>query len=462
MNQNREIPYKIYLEESEMPKQWYNVRADMKNKPAPLLNPATHEPMTAEELSVVFCEDLVKQELDNDNAYIDIPQEILDFYKMYRPSPLVRAYCLEKQLDTPAKIYYKFEGNNTSGSHKLNSAIAQAYYAKKQGLKGVTTETGAGQWGTALSMACAYLGLDCKVYMVKCSYEQKPFRREVMRTYGAAVTPSPSDTTEIGRKILAEHPGTTGSLGCAISEAVEVATHTQGYRYVLGSVLNQVLLHQSIIGLETKTALDKYGIVPDIIIGCAGGGSNLGGLISPFMGEKLRGEKDYRFIAVEPASCPSFTRGKFAYDFCDTGMVTPLQKMYSLGSGFIPSANHAGGLRYHGMSSILSQLYHDGLMEAVSVEQTSVFAAAEQFARVEGILPAPESSHAIRVAIDEALKCKETGEEKTIVFGLTGTGYFDMVAYGKYNNGEMTDYIPTDEDLEAGFAGIPRFEGNEF
>lgn len=462
MNQKREIPYKIYLEESEMPRQWYNVRADMKNKPAPLLNPATHQPMTAEELSAVFCEDLVDQELNNDDRFIDIPQEIQDFYKMYRPSPLVRAYCLEKQLDTPAKIYYKFEGNNTSGSHKLNSAIAQAYYAKKQGLKGVTTETGAGQWGTALSMACAYLGLDCRVYMVKCSYEQKPFRREVMRTYGASVTPSPSDTTEIGRKILAEHPGTTGSLGCAISEAVEVATHTEGYRYVLGSVLNQVLLHQSIIGLETKTALDKYGITPDIIIGCAGGGSNLGGLISPFMGEKLRGEKDYRFIAVEPASCPSFTRGKFAYDFCDTGMVTPLQKMYTLGSGFIPSANHAGGLRYHGMSSILSQLYHDGMMEAVSVEQTSVFAAAEQFARIEGILPAPESSHAIRVAIDEALKCKETGEEKTIVFGLTGTGYFDMVAYEKYNNGEMTDYIPTDEDLEAGFAGIPRFEGNEF
>ena len=455
MNQSREIPYKIYLEESEMPKQWYNVRADMKNKPAPLLNPGTHQPMTAEELSAVFCEDLVKQELDNDSRYIDIPQEIQDFYKMYRPSPLVRAYCLEKQLDTPAKIYYKLEGNNTSGSHKLNSAIAQAYYAKKQGLKGVTTETGAGQWGTALSMACAYLGLDCRVYMVKCSYEQKPFRREVMRTYGAAVTPSPSDTTEIGRKILAEHPGTTGSLGCAISEAVEVATHTEGYRYVLGSVLNQVLLHQSVIGLETKTALDKYGITPDIIIGCAGGGSNLGGLISPFMGEKLRGEKDYRFIAVEPASCPSFTRGKFAYDFCDTGMVTPLQKMYTLGSGFIPSANHAGGLRYHGMSSILSQLYHDGMMEAVSVEQTSVFAAAEQFARVEGILPAPESSHAIRIAIDEALKCKETGEEKTIVFGLTGTGYFDMVAYEKYNNGEMNDYIPTDEDLAAGFAGIP-------
>ncbi len=459
---SQEIPYKIYLEENELPDSWYNVRADMKNKPAPLLNPATHEPMTTEELSAVFCKELVEQELDNDDAYIKIPQEIRDFYKMYRPSPLVRAYCLEKKLQTPAKIYYKFEGNNTSGSHKLNSAIAQAYYAKKQGLKGVTTETGAGQWGTALSMACAYLGLDCKVFMVKCSYEQKPFRREVMRTYGADVTPSPSETTQIGRQILKDHPGTTGSLGCAISEAVEVATHTEGYRYVLGSVLNQVLLHQSVIGLEAKTAMDKYGIVPDIIIGCAGGGSNLGGLISPFMGEKLRGERDYRFIAVEPASCPSLTRGKFAYDFCDTGMVTPLQKMYTLGSGFIPSANHAGGLRYHGMSSIVSQLYHDGYMEARSVEQTSVFEAAEEFARVEGILPAPESSHAIRAAIDEALKCKETGEEKTILFGLTGTGYFDMVAYEKFNNGEMSDTIPTDEDLAAGFAGIPKFPGNEF
>lgn len=458
MTASKEIPYKIYLEESELPKQWYNVRADMKNKPAPLLNPGTLQPMTAEELSTVFCEELVKQELDDTTAYFDIPQEIQDFYKMYRPAPLVRAYCLEKALDTPAHIYYKFEGNNTSGSHKLNSAIAQAYYAKKQGLKGVTTETGAGQWGTALSMACAYLGLDCKVYMVKCSYEQKPFRREVMRTYGAQVTPSPSDTTEIGRKILAEFPGTTGSLGCAISEAVEAATSQEGYRYVLGSVLTQVLLHQSIIGLETKTAMDKYGIKPDVIIGCAGGGSNLGGLISPFMGEKLRGEADYQFIAVEPASCPSLTRGKFAYDFCDTGKVCPLAKMYTLGSGFIPSANHAGGLRYHGMSSVLSQLYHDGLMEAVSVEQTSVFAAAEKFARIEGILPAPESSHAIKVAMDEALKCKETGEAKTILFGLTGTGYFDMVAYEKYNNGEMTDYIPTDEDLEKGFAGLPKVE----
>ena len=452
----KKIPYKIYLEENEMPTQWYNVRADMKNKPAPLLNPATLKPMTAEELGHVFCDELVKQELDDTNPYIDIPQEIRDFYRMYRPSPLVRAYCLEKKLGTPAKIYYKFEGNNTSGSHKLNSAIAQAYYAKKQGLKGVTTETGAGQWGTALSMACAYFDLDCKVYMVKVSYEQKPFRREVMRTYGASVTPSPSETTEVGRKILAEHPGTTGSLGCAISEAVEAATTREGYRYVLGSVLNQVLLHQSVIGLETKAALEKYDITPDIIIGCAGGGSNLGGLISPFMGEKLRGEKDYQFIAVEPASCPSLTRGRYAYDFCDTGRVCPLAKMYTLGSGFIPSANHAGGLRYHGMSSTLSQLYDDGLMEARSVEQTSVFEAAEQFARIEGILPAPESSHAIRVAIDEALKCKETGEEKTIVFGLTGTGYFDMVAYEKFNNGEMTDYIPTDEELAVGFAGLPK------
>ena len=454
----KKIPYKIYLEENEMPTQWYNVRADMKNKPAPLLNPATLKPMTAEELGHVFCDELVKQELDDTNPYIDIPQEIRDFYRMYRPSPLVRAYCLEKKRGTPAKIYYKFEGNNTSGSHKLNSAIAQAYYAKKQGLKGVTTETGAGQWGTALSMACAYFDLDCKVYMVKVSYEQKPFRREVMRTYGASVTPSPSETTEVGRKILAEHPGTTGSLGCAISEAVEAATTREGYRYVLGSVLNQVLLHQSVIGLETKAALEKYDITPDIIIGCAGGGSNLGGLISPFMGEKLRGEKDYQFIAVEPASCPSLTRGRYAYDFCDTGRVCPLAKMYTLGSGFIPSANHAGGLRYHGMSSTLSQLYDDGLMEARSVEQTSVFEAAEQFARIEGILPAPESSHAIRVAIDEALKCKETGEEKTIVFGLTGTGYFDMVAYEKFNNGEMTDYIPTDEELAVGFAGLPKVE----
>ncbi|MCI8670329.1 MAG: TrpB-like pyridoxal phosphate-dependent enzyme [Lachnospiraceae bacterium] len=455
------IPYKIYLEESEMPKQWYNVRADMTNKPAPLLNPATLQPMSYEDLRPVFCDELIKQELDNDTAYIDIPEEIRNFYKMYRPAPLVRAYCLEKALDTPAKIYYKFEGNNTSGSHKLNSAIAQAYYAKKQGLKGVTTETGAGQWGTALSMACAYLELDCKVYMVKVSYEQKPFRREVMRTYGASVTPSPSMSTEVGKKILAEHPGTSGSLGCAISEAVEAATSNEGYRYVLGSVLNQVLLHQSVIGLESKIALDKYGVTPDIIIGCAGGGSNLGGLISPFMGEKLRGEKDYRFIAVEPASCPSFTRGKFRYDFCDTGMVCPLSKMYTLGSGFIPSANHAGGLRYHGMSSTLSQLYADGYMEAVSVEQTAVFQAAQQFARIEGILPAPESSHAIRVAIDEALKCKETGEEKTILFGLTGTGYFDMVAYQKFNDGEMSDYIPTDAELQAGFDGIPKFPGNE-
>ena len=451
----KQIPYKIYLEESEMPKQWYNVRADMKNKPAPLLNPATLEPMTAQELGAVFCDELVQQELNDTDRFIDIPQEIQNFYRMYRPAPLVRAYCLEKKLGTPAKIYYKFEGNNTSGSHKLNSAIAQAYYAKKQGLKGVTTETGAGQWGTALSMACSYFDLDCKVFMVKVSYEQKPFRREVMRTYGASVTPSPSTTTEVGKKILAEHPGTTGSLGCAISEAVEVAVSTEGYRYVLGSVLNQVLLHQSIIGMETKIALDKYGIKPDIIIGCAGGGSNLGGLISPFMGEKLRGEADYQIIAVEPASCPSLTRGKFAYDFCDTGMVCPLAKMYTLGSGFIPSANHAGGLRYHGMSSTLSQLYDDGFMEARSVEQTAVFEAAQQFARIEGILPAPESSHAIRVAIDEALKCKETGEEKTIVFGLTGTGYFDMVAYQKFNDGVMMDYIPTDEDLKPGFDSLP-------
>lgn len=452
------IPYKIYLNENEMPKAWYNLRADMKKKPAPLLNPATHKPMTADELAGVFCEELIKQELDDTTPYFEIPEEIRNFYKMYRPAPLVRAYCLEEKLGTPAKIYYKFEGNNTSGSHKLNSAIAQAYYAKKQGLKGVTTETGAGQWGTALSMACSYFVLDCKVYMVKCSYEQKPFRREVMRTYGASVTPSPSMETEVGKKILAEHPSTTGSLGCAISEAVEKAVTSEGYRYVLGSVLNQVLLHQSVIGLETKAALDKYGIKPDMIIGCAGGGSNLGGLIAPFMGEKLRGEADYRIIAVEPASCPSLTRGIYAYDFCDTGMVCPLAKMYTLGCDFIPSANHAGGLRYHGMSSTLSELYDQGLIEATSVKQTDVFEAAEYFARVEGILPAPESSHAIRVAIDEALKCKETGEEKTIVFGLTGTGYFDMVAYEKFHDGEMSDYVPTDEELAIYRAKLPKID----
>ncbi len=452
---NDVIPYKIYLEEDEMPTAWYNLRADMINKPAPLLHPETHRPMTAEQLSEVFCEELVRQELDETNAWFEIPQEIRDFYKMYRPSPLVRAYCLEKKLGTPAKIYYKFEGNNTSGSHKLNSAIAQAYYAKQQGLVGVTTETGAGQWGTALSMACSYFELDCKVYMVKVSYEQKPHRREVMRTYGASVTPSPSTETEVGKRILATHPGTTGSLGCAISEAVETAGKKEGYRYVLGSVLNQVMLHQSVIGLETKTAMDKYGIRPDIIIGCAGGGSNLGGLIAPFMGEKIQGKADYQIIAVEPASCPSLTRGVYAYDYCDTGMVCPLAKMYTLGSNYIPAANHAGGLRYHGMNSTLSQLYADGLMEARSVVQTEVFAAAEQFARVEGILPAPESSHAIKVAIDEALRCKQTGEEKTILFGLTGTGYFDMVAYEKFHNGVMTDYVPTDDELQAARQTLP-------
>ena len=450
---------KTYLKEDELPKAWYNVRADMKKKPAPLLNPGTGKPVTFEDLQPVFCDELIKQELDNDTPYIEIPEDIRTFYKMYRPSPLVRAYFLEQALGTPAHIYYKFEGNNTSGSHKLNSAIAQAYYAKKQGLKGVTTETGAGQWGTALSMSSAFFGLDCQVYMVKVSYEQKPFRREVMRTYGASVTPSPSMNTEIGKKINAEFPGTTGSLGCAISEAVEAAVKQPGYRYVLGSVLNQVLLHQSVIGLETKAALDKLGVKADLIIGCAGGGSNLGGLVSPFIGEKLRGEADYDILAVEPASCPSFTRGKYAYDFCDTGKVCPLAKMYTLGSSFIPSANHAGGLRYHGMSSILSELYDQGLMRATSVEQTKVFEAAKLFAQTEGILPAPESSHAIRATIDEALKCKESGQAKNIVFGLTGTGYFDMVAYQKFNDGEMNDYIPTDEDIAKSLAQLPQVNG---
>ena len=451
-----EIPYKIYLAETELPQAWYNVRADMKQKPAPLLHPMTHQPMTVEDLSPIFCKELARQELNDTDPWIPIPTEVRDFYKMYRPSPLVRAYCLEKKLGTPAHIYYKFEGNNTSGSHKLNSAIAQAYYAKEQGLKGVTTETGAGQWGTALSMACSYFGLDCQVYMVKVSYEQKPFRREVMRTYGASVTPSPSDTTKVGREILARFPNTTGSLGCAISEAVEAAGKQEGYRYVLGSVLSQVLLHQTIIGLETQAALEKYDIKPDVLIGCAGGGSNLGGFISPFVGQKLRGEADMQIIAVEPESCPSLTRGRYAYDYCDTGMVCPLSKMYTLGSGFIPAGTHAGGLRYHGMSSIVSQLYHDGLMEARSIGQTAVFRAAQEFARCEGTLPAPESSHAIAVAMEEALKCKETGEEKTIVLCLTGTGYFDLFAYGRYNDGLMQDSAPTDEEIETGLSFLPQ------
>ncbi len=455
MKQTTSIPYKMYLEESEMPNNWYNLRADMKFKPAPLLNPGTGCPMTRDELETVFCRELVDQELDNDNQQIPIPDEIQEFYKMYRPSPLVRAYCLEKELKTPAHIYYKFEGNNTSGSHKLNSAIAQAYYAKKQGLCGVTTETGAGQWGTALSMACAYFHLDCKVFMVKCSYEQKPFRREVMRTYGAAVTPSPSMTTEVGRTINRRFSNNSGSLGTAISEAVEVALHSPGYRYVLGSVLNQVMLHQSIIGLETYLVCQKYNITPNIIIGCAGGGSNLGGLIAPFMGEKLRGERDYRIIAVEPASCPSFTRGKFAYDYCDTGMICPLAKMYTLGSSFIPSSDHAGGLRFHGMSPILSQLYHDGFMEARAVPQTAIFEAAEFFAKTEGILPAPESSHAIRAAIDEAILCRELGMQKTILFGLTGTGYFDLYAYQRFNDGILKDYIPSDDEINRSLNMLP-------
>ena len=450
------IPKKIILSEDEIPKSYYNLRADMKIKPAPLLNPATLEPMTQEELEMVFCRELVKQELDNDTKFVPIPDKVREYYRMFRPSPLIRAKELEDKLGTPAKIFYKFEGNNTSGSHKLNSAIAQAYYAKEQGLEGITTETGAGQWGTALSMACAYMGLKLKVFMVKVSYEQKPFRKEVMRTYGAEITPSPSDTTEIGRKILKEFPGTSGSLGCAISEAVEVAVSSDGHKYVLGSVLNQVLLHQSVIGLETKVALDKYGIKPDIIIGCTGGGSNIGGLIAPFVGEKLRGENDYKIIAVEPASCPSFTRGVYAYDFCDTGQVCPLAKMYTLGNGYIPPDNHAGGLRFHGMSTLLSELYDQGYFEAVAYEQTEVFGAAELFARSEGILPAPESSHAIKGAIDEALICKESGEEKIIVFGLSGTGYYDLNAYRQFNEGTMTDFIPTDEDLEKGFSYIPK------
>ncbi len=453
------IPHRLYLTEDQMPRQWYNLRADMPEQPDPMLNPVTGKPVTEEELYPIFCKELAHQELDGETRYVDIPADILEEYMIYRPSPLIRAYNLEKALDTPAKIYYKFEGNNTSGSHKLNSAIAQAYYAKQQGIQRLTTETGAGQWGTALAEACAYYGLELDVFQVKCSYEQKPFRKAIMQVFDANVVPSPSMTTEIGRQILAKDPNTTGSLGCAISEAVEKATHTDSCRYVLGSVLNQVLLHQSIIGLEAKTAMEILDEYPDIVIGCAGGGSNLGGLIAPFMQDKLTGKADPRIIAVEPASCPSLTRGRYAYDYCDTGKVTPMARMYTLGAGFVPSANHAGGLRYHGMSPILSKLYHDGYMEATSVKQTEVFEAAVYFAKKETILPAPESAHAIRAAMDEAIRCRESGEAKTILFGLTGTGYFDMTAYSAYREGTMQDYIPTDEDLERGFASLPTIPG---
>ncbi|MGI5962735.1 MAG: TrpB-like pyridoxal phosphate-dependent enzyme [Lawsonibacter sp.] len=462
MNMRNNIPHRLYLTEEQLPKQWFNLRSAMPQQPDPLIHPATLQPLAVDDLAPIFCRELAKQELDSSTPYVDIPEPVREVYKMYRPSPIIRAYSLEKALGTPAKIYYKFEGNNTSGSHKLNSAVAQAYYAKEQGLSGVTTETGAGQWGTALSEACSYFGLTCDVYMVKCSYQQKPFRKAVMSVFDATVTPSPSNTTQAGRNILAKNPDTTGSLGCAISEAVEAAVASGGSkRYVLGSVLNQVLLHQSIIGLESKLALEELGEYPDVVVGCAGGGSNLGGLIAPFMADKLTGKRNVRIVAVEPASCPSFTRGKYAYDFCDTGKVTPLARMYTLGSGFIPSANHAGGLRYHGMSPILSKLYHDGHMEAVSYKQSEVFQAAVLFAKRETILPAPESAHAIKGAIDEALRCKESGEEKTILFGLTGTGYFDMTAYESYLSGSMTDYVPSDADLQKGFDSLPDIPQNQ-
>ena len=454
-------PYRTYLSEQQIPTAWYNLRADMPGKPEPMRLPsgavATHA-----DLAPVFADALIDQELDDETAYFEIPEPVREMYKVYRPSPLCRAYNLERALGTPARIYYKFEGNDTSGSHKLNSALAQAYYAAAQGLTNITTETGAGQWGTALAEAAAHYGLDLDVFMVKCSYEQKPFRRNIMETFGATVMPSPSATTEAGRKILAAHPDSSGSLGTAISEAVERALHVPENRgrYQLGSVLNQVVLHQSVIGLESYEALRELGEYPDIVIGCAGGGSNLGGLIAPFMRDKLRGERpDTRFIAVEPASCPSLTRGRYAYDFADTGQTCPLCKMYTLGNGFIPSPDHAGGLRYHGMSPIVSRLRHDGHLEAVAVRQTEVFEAGERFARLETILPAPESAHAILVAMREAERCRETGEAKTILFGLTGTGYFDMVAYDRFNRGEMEDHVPSDEELEAGFATIPSVPG---
>lgn len=452
------VPHRLYLTEDQMPKQWYNVRADMKEQHDPIINPATMKPVQESDLYPIFCKKLAHQELDTQTRYVDIPEEVQEMYKIYRPSPLIRAYNLEKALDTPARIYYKFEGNNTSGSHKLNSAIAQVYYAKEQGLKALTTETGAGQWGTAMSEACAYFKMPLTVFMVKVSYQQKPYRKSVMHTFGADVIPSPSDQTQIGRAILEANPGTGGSLGCAISEAVERAVTSEGTRYVLGSVLNQVLLHQSIIGLESKTAMEMLDEYPDIVIGCAGGGSNLGGLISPLCRISYREANPY-FIAVEPASAPALPGGSMP-TITATPAKSPPGEKYTLGCGFMPSANHAGGLRYHGMSPILSKLYHDGYIdEARSVKQTEVFEAATFFAKQETILPAPESAHAIRAAIDEAIKCRESGEAKTILFGLTGTGYFDMTAYTSYMEGTMSDYVPTDEELEQGFQQLPKIPG---
>ena len=442
MTDTTKDPYRIYLREDQIPTSFYNLRADMPEKPDPMRLP-NGKVATVNDIAPVFARALCEQELDDDTAEFPIPEPVREMYKVYRPSPLCRAYNLERALNTPAKIYYKFEGNNTSGSHKLNSALAQAYYAYAEGITDITTETGAGQWGTALSEAAAHYGLNLDVYMVKCSYEQKPFRRSVMQTFGASVTPSPSDTTAAGRKILASDPECTGSLGTAISEAVEKALNVPNNkgRYQLGSVLNQVVLHQSIIGLESLTAFEELGEYPDVVIGCCGGGSNFGGLIAPFMRDKLNGT------------------GVYAYDFADTGQTCPLCKMYTLGNGFIPSPDHAGGLRYHGMSPIVSKLKHDGYMEAVAVKQTDVFAAAEQFAKLETILPAPESSHAILQAIREAERCREEGKAETILFGLTGTGYFDMVAYEKYNKGELEDHEPTDEELQRGFDTIPHIPG---
>jgi tryptophan synthase beta chain len=449
---------KILLEESEMPTRWYNVIADLPSAPPPPLHPGTMQPIGPDDLAPLFPMDLILQEVSTDR-YIDIPGEVLDVYRLWRPSPLFRAHRLEKALGTPARIYYKYEGVSPAGSHKPNTSVPQVYYNAKAGVKKLTTETGAGQWGTALAFACQLFGLECEVWQVRASYDAKPYRRTMMQVYGATVHPSPSELTESGRKILEQDPDSPGSLGIAISEAVEIAAQDPEARYALGSVLNHVLLHQTIIGEEALLQLAKVGETPDVIVGCTGGGSNFAGLSFPFLREKLAGRMSPTIRAVEPAACPSLTRGVYRYDFGDTLGLTPLVKMHTLGHDFIPDPIHAGGLRYHGMAPLISHVYELGLMEATSQPQSACFKAGVLFARTEGIVPAPEPTHAIAAAIDEALRCKETGEEKVILTALCGHGHLDLAAYERYLSGNIVDYdYPADKVAEA-LARLPQVEG---
>jgi len=445
---------KILLDETEIPKQWYNVVADLPNAPAPLLGPDGNL-LDPAGMQAIFPDNIIEQEVSA-QRWIDIPEEVREIYQQWRPSPMYRAHKLEEALGTPAKIYYKYEGISPAGSHKLNSAIAQAYYNKEAGIKRLTTETGAGQWGSSLSLAGQMFGIDVRVFMVKVSFDQKPFRRSMMQTWGGEVLASPTNLTESGRKILAENPDSQGSLGIAISEAVEEAASRDDTKYSLGSVLNHVLLHQTVIGLEAKKQFEKVGDYPDMIFAPCGGGSNFGGAAFPFFADEAAGGKKVRMVAVEPTSCPTLTKGHYAYDFGDTEGLTPMTLMYTLGHDFMPPGIHAGGLRYHGASALVSQMYKEGLIEAVSVPQVATFDAGVQFARAEGIIPAPESNHAIRACIDEALRCKESGEEKTLFFNLSGHGHFDMLSYDKYFSKQLEDYDYPQSEIDAALERLPK------